>query len=67
MQHQLLYFNCMVHETNLYRIRFEICSFLRKMQMHKVPSPGYNYKNSKSAKKSEFEISGMSMLVELQI
>jgi len=39
MQHKFLYLDCMYYETNLYQIRFLICSFLRIMQMHKVSEP----------------------------
>jgi len=30
---------CMYYDTNLYRIRFLICSFQGNMQIHKVPIP----------------------------
>ena len=50
--HTFLYFNSMVHETNSYRIRFEICSFPRKMRMHKVPTPDHNLHKNNEIKKT---------------
>lgn len=42
MQYKCSYFDCLYYETNFYQTRFLICSFLKNIQMYKVPSPTYN-------------------------